>query len=83
MESKLTTILILCHILLFTSASDTTASFNGNEYIEYKITNKPIETRKDKVTLRLKTTEAYSMLLYGCGVQGDYLLLELKRGKLV
>ena len=58
-------------------------SFTGKEYIEYKIHNSLAESRKDKVTLRIKTWQAYGVLLYSCGMQGDFLLLEMKRGKLV
>ena len=64
------------------NADETSASFGGKDYIAYKIENKQ-ETRKDKVTLRFKTTEAFGVLIYSCGSQGDFLLLELLRGKLV
>nr|CRX73256.1 Contactin-associated protein 2-like [Hydra vulgaris] len=64
------------------NADESTASFTGNDYIRYEITNKQ-ETRKDKVTMRFKTTEAFGVLIYSCGIQGDFLLLELQRGKLV
>ena len=58
------------------------ANFKGKGYIRYKISTHA-QTRKDRVTLRFKTTEAYGILLYSCGKQGDFLLLELKRGKLM
>ena len=58
------------------------ANFDGQQYIRYTI-GKKTPTDKDKVTLRFKTTEAYGVLLYSCGKQGDFLLLELKRGKLM
>lgn len=60
-----------------------TANFEGKEYVEYQINNNIVMTKKDKVTLQFKTTEAYGVLLYSCGMQGDFLLLELKRGKIL
>ena len=64
-------------------SADTTANFRGKQYVEYEIENQEVQTRKDKVTMRFKTTEAYGVLLYSCGGQGDYLLVELQRGKIV
>lgn len=69
--------------LLKNVESATNTSFTGKQYIEYKIANRPAESHKDKVTLRFKTWQAYGVLMYSCGLQGDFLLLEIKRGKLV
>ena len=65
------------------NCTEITAYFEGKEYVEYQINNNVVMTKKDKVTLKFKTTEAYGVLLYSCGMQGDFLLLELKRGKIL
>ena len=58
-------------------------SFTGKEYIDYNIPSRHDENPKDKITLKFKTVEASGVILYSCGDEGDFLLLEIKRGKLV
>lgn len=70
------------YTLITIAAGELSAHFNGKDYIRYKIDNSR-PTQKDKVTLRFRTTEAYGVLLYSCGSQNDFLLLELVRGKLL
>lgn len=87
-ESIESMIVFIAQILLMIYVSvvdctEITANFGGKEYVEYQINNNLVITRKDKVTLKFKTTEAYGVLLYSCGKQGDFLLLELKRGKIL
>lgn len=73
---------LLCILVEVTIAYDVTASFNGSQYVQYKIKNIHA-TRKDKVAFMFKTIEAFGVMMYGCGEQGDFILLELKRGKVV
>lgn len=65
------------------SSNTVRTTFTGKEYIEYEIPKRHEESPKDKITLRFKTIEASGVLLYSCGDEGDFLLLEIKRGKLV
>jgi hypothetical protein len=65
------------------SANTVRTTFTGKEYIEYEIPRRHDESPKDKITLKFKTIEAFGVLLYSCGDEGDFLLLEIKRGKLV
>ncbi|XP_066934100.1 contactin-associated protein-like 2 [Clytia hemisphaerica] len=78
----LATILAICTNVTESSNSLTT-SFTGKQYIEYKIPARIDATSKDKITLKFRTIDASGVLLYSCGEEGDFLLLEMKRGKLV
>ena len=60
------------------AAFTTEATFNGSQYIRYDIKE---ATNKDRIVLNFKTSEPSGMLLYGCGTQGDFIALEIKRGK--
>ena len=41
-----------------------------------------VQTREDYVRLRFKTNEADGLLLFADGNQGDYIILEMIRGRL-
>lgn len=60
------------------------ARFDGNSRISYDVSgvNQYVQFRTDLLKLRFKTTQADGLLFYADGNQGDYLILEMIRGKL-
>ena len=80
----ITSVLILViHVKPSTQSNVITTSFTGKQFIDFQIPSRHDENPKDKITLKFKTIQASGVILYSCGDEGDFLLLELKRGKLV
>uniref|UniRef100_A0A8P4GQ38 Contactin associated protein-like 5a n=1 Tax=Dicentrarchus labrax TaxID=13489 RepID=A0A8P4GQ38_DICLA len=58
------------------------ADFDGRSSLLYRFNQKSMSTVKDVITLRFKSRQAEGVLLHGEGQRGDYITLELHRGKL-
>ena len=79
--------LIAFHLLIFkclevASASEIKTTFNGSQYIAYPIPSNEIGSTSDRILLSFRTAEPYGLLLYSGGTQGDFVALEIIRGKL-
>uniref|UniRef100_A0AAQ4RDM9 Contactin associated protein-like 5a n=1 Tax=Gasterosteus aculeatus aculeatus TaxID=481459 RepID=A0AAQ4RDM9_GASAC len=58
------------------------ADFDGRSSLLYRFNQKSMSTVKDVVSLRFKSHQAEGVLLHGEGQRGDYMTLELHRGRL-
>jgi hypothetical protein len=58
------------------------ADFDGRSSLLYRFNQKSMSTVKDVVSLRFKSRQAEGVLLHGEGQRGDYITLELHRGRL-
>ncbi|XP_009953312.1 PREDICTED: contactin-associated protein-like 2, partial [Leptosomus discolor] len=58
-------------------------NFDGHVVLPYRFRNKKMKTLKDVISLKFKTSESEGVIFHGEGQQGDYITLELKKGKLV
>ncbi|KAM7380979.1 hypothetical protein PAMP_004242 [Pampus punctatissimus] len=58
------------------------ADFDGRSSLLYRFNQKSMSTAKDVISLRFKSQQAEGVLLHGEGQRGDYITLELHRGKL-
>ncbi|XP_053732333.1 contactin-associated protein-like 5 isoform X1 [Synchiropus splendidus] len=58
------------------------ADFDGRSALLYRFNQKSMSTVKDVISLRFKSHQADGVLLHGEGQRGDYISLELHRGKL-
>ena len=60
------------------------ATFDGSSRITYDISGQDqyVQTRSDHLKMRFRTNEQDSLLFYADGNQGDYIVLEMIRGKL-
>uniref|UniRef100_A0A8C5I835 Contactin associated protein-like 5a n=1 Tax=Gouania willdenowi TaxID=441366 RepID=A0A8C5I835_GOUWI len=58
------------------------ADFDGRSSLLYQFNQKSMSTFKDVISLRFKSRQAEGVLLHGEGQRGDYITLELHRGKL-
>ncbi|XP_040912296.1 contactin-associated protein-like 5 [Toxotes jaculatrix] len=58
------------------------ADFDGRSSLLYRFNQKSMSTVKDVISLRFKSHQAEGVLLHGEGQRGDYITLELHRGKL-
>ncbi|TMS06629.1 Contactin-associated protein-like 5, partial [Larimichthys crocea] len=58
------------------------ADFDGRSSLLYRFNQKSMSTVKDVISLRFKSRQAEGVLLHGEGQRGDYITLELHRGKL-
>ncbi|XP_071340826.1 contactin-associated protein-like 5 isoform X2 [Trachinotus anak] len=58
------------------------ADFDGRSSLLYRFNQKSMSTVKDVISLRFKSCQAEGVLLHGEGQRGDYITLELHRGKL-
>uniref|UniRef100_A0A6Q2XH80 Contactin associated protein-like 5a n=1 Tax=Esox lucius TaxID=8010 RepID=A0A6Q2XH80_ESOLU len=61
--------------------SDVT-DFDGRSSLLYRFNQKSMSTVKDVISLRFKSRQAEGVLLHGEGQRGDYITLELHRGRL-
>ncbi|KAM6976563.1 contactin-associated protein-like 2a [Aplochiton taeniatus] len=57
-------------------------NFDGQGVISYRFKVKKMKILKDVIALKFKTSESEGVILHGEGQQGDYITLELRRGKL-
>ncbi len=62
-----------------------TASFDGNTYIKYDISNPTnhIQSYEGLFQARIRTTHPDGVLLAGVSKQSDYLFIQMKGGKIV
>ncbi|XP_030284706.1 LOW QUALITY PROTEIN: contactin-associated protein-like 5 [Sparus aurata] len=58
------------------------ADFDGRSALLYRFNQKSMSTVKDVISLRFKSHQAEGVLLHGEGQRGDYITLELHRGRL-
>jgi contactin associated protein-like 2 len=60
------------------------ATFDGNSRITYDLSGPMqfVHTRSDFIKFRFRTNQADGLLLFADGNQGDYIILEMIRGKL-
>ncbi|KAM3608350.1 uncharacterized protein V6R79_023575 [Siganus canaliculatus] len=58
------------------------ADFDGRSSLLYRFNQKSMSTVKDVISLRFKSHQAEGVLLHGEGQRGDYISLELHRGRL-
>ncbi|KAI9547004.1 hypothetical protein NQZ68_021674 [Dissostichus eleginoides] len=58
------------------------ADFDGRSSLLYRFNQKSMSTVKDVISLRFKSNQAEGVLLHGEGQRGDYITLELHRGRL-
>ncbi|TRY60719.1 hypothetical protein DNTS_016450 [Danionella cerebrum] len=56
--------------------------FDGRSSLLYRFSQKSMSTVKDVISLRFKSGQAEGVLLHGEGQRGDYITLELHRGRL-
>ncbi|XP_072881480.1 contactin-associated protein-like 5 isoform X2 [Hemitrygon akajei] len=59
------------------------ADFDGRSTLLYRFNQKSMSTIKDIVSLTFKTMQSDGVMLHGEGQRGDYITLELKKGKLL
>ena len=73
---------LICLFVIF--ADSEAATFSGKGRIAYDISgpNQWVQTREDYIRLRFKTNTADGLLVFADGNQGDYIILELVRGRL-
>ncbi|XP_048373549.1 contactin-associated protein 1 [Sphaerodactylus townsendi] len=57
--------------------------FDGDDAIAYKFRPKTVRTTQDIIAFNFKTMEREGILMYGEGVQGDYISVELRQARLV
>ncbi|ESO94302.1 hypothetical protein LOTGIDRAFT_118711, partial [Lottia gigantea] len=55
-------------------------SFGGSGYIQYDLSQQAVQTEEDKLELRFKTNKPDGIIFYASGNQGDFVLLEMRRG---
>uniref|UniRef100_A0A8C9XM79 Contactin associated protein family member 5 n=1 Tax=Sander lucioperca TaxID=283035 RepID=A0A8C9XM79_SANLU len=58
------------------------ADFDSRSSLLYRFNQKSMSTVKDVISLRFKSHQAEGVLLHGEGQRGDYITLELHRGRL-
>uniref|UniRef100_A0A3P8T938 Contactin associated protein-like 5a n=1 Tax=Amphiprion percula TaxID=161767 RepID=A0A3P8T938_AMPPE len=58
------------------------ADFDGRSSLLYRFNQKSMSTVKDVISLRFKSHQMEGVLLHGEGQRGDYITLELHRGRL-
>lgn len=59
------------------------ADFDGRSALLYRFNQKSTSTVKDVISLRFRSHQAEGVLVHGEGQRGDFLTLELQRGKLI
>ncbi|KAI5092192.1 contactin-associated protein-like 2 precursor [Silurus meridionalis] len=57
--------------------------FDGQGVISYRFKMKKMKILKDVIALKFKTGESDGVILHGEGQQGDYITLELRKGRLL
>lgn len=58
-------------------------NFDGQGVISYRFKMKKMKILKDVIALKFKTGESDGVILHGEGQQGDYITLELRKGRLL
>uniref|UniRef100_A0A8C1VJP3 Contactin associated protein-like 5 like n=1 Tax=Cyprinus carpio TaxID=7962 RepID=A0A8C1VJP3_CYPCA len=59
------------------------ADFDGRSALLYRFNQKSTSTVKDVISLRFRSHQAEGVLVHGEGQRGDFLTLELQRGRLI
>ncbi|XP_042192129.1 LOW QUALITY PROTEIN: contactin-associated protein-like 5 [Callorhinchus milii] len=57
------------------------ADFDGRSSLLYRFNQKTVSTVKDMISLQFRSTESEGVILHGEGQRGDYITLELSKGK--
>lgn len=73
---------VFIQMTLFLLLESDVADFDGRSSLLYRFNQKSMSTVKDVISLRFKSRQAEGVLLHGEGQRGDYITLELHRGKL-
>lgn len=71
----------LLFAIFFLPESDI-ADFDGRSSLLYRFNQKLMSTFKDVVSLKFKSMQGDGVLFHGEGQRGDYITLELQKGKL-
>ncbi|XP_043916578.1 contactin-associated protein-like 5 [Protopterus annectens] len=58
------------------------ADFDGRTSLMYRFNQKSMSTVKDVISLKFKSMQSEGVLLHGEGQRGDYITLELQKGRL-
>ncbi|KAL1775185.1 contactin-associated protein-like 5, partial [Sigmodon hispidus] len=58
------------------------ANFNGRSSLLYRFNQKMMSTLTDVISLKFKSMKENGVLLHGEGQRGDYITLELQKGRL-
>lgn len=58
------------------------ADFDGHSALLYRFNQKSTSTVKNVISVRFRSRQANGVLLHGEGQRGDYITLELQRGRL-
>ena len=74
---------VFSNILLYFVDGET-ATFDGGSRVTYDLsgTDQYVQTRQDHLKLRFRTNRANGLLFFADGNQGDYVVLEMVRGRL-
>lgn len=70
------------HFAIFFSPESDIADFDGRSSLLYRFNQKLMSTFKDVVSLKFKSMQGDGVLFHGEGQRGDYITLELQKGKL-
>lgn len=65
--------------LLFSAREENVATFRGSEYFCYDLSQNPIQSSSDEITLSFKTWQRNGLILH-TGKSADYVNLALKDG---
>lgn len=68
--------------MFFPRSESDVADFNGRSSLLYRFNQKSTSTVKDVISLRFKSQRADGVLVHGEGQRGDYITLELHKGRL-
>lgn len=58
------------------------ADFDGRSSLLYRFNQKMMSTLKDVISLKFKSMQGDGVLFHGEGQRGDYITLELQKGRL-
>lgn len=70
------------HFGIFFLPESDIADFDGRSSLLYRFNQKLMSTFKDVVSLKFKSMQGDGVLFHGEGQRGDYITLELQKGKL-
>ena len=70
------------HFTIFFLPESDIADFDGRSSLLYRFNQKLMSTFKDVVSLKFKSMQGDGVLFHGEGQRGDYITLELQKGKL-
>lgn len=76
------TLLIILQMTYILSASNDDVLFTGDEFISTPMISNPLHKQKNELGIIFRTTLSSCLLFYASGVSGDYIALELIRGRI-